>query len=120
MVIFSSYSLITNPLWALPIEVLNGMSYALSISAVISYAAHVSPVGAEGTLQGVVGMALTGIGSRFVVYEKNDNNNNKYLTDLMRLYGGNNKFNCLQGCPSEVLLVDICLKRLEVLLRLKT
>uniref|UniRef100_A0A2S2RAT1 Major facilitator superfamily domain-containing protein 6 n=1 Tax=Sipha flava TaxID=143950 RepID=A0A2S2RAT1_9HEMI len=62
-VIFSSYSFITNPLWTLPIEVLNGVSYALSFSVAISYAANVSPVGAEGTLQGVVGTALTGIGS---------------------------------------------------------
>jgi hypothetical protein len=46
----------------------------------------VSPVGAEGTLQGVVGTALTGIGSRFVVYEKNNNNNNKYLTDMMPVF----------------------------------
>lgn len=42
----------------------------MSFSAAISYAARVSPAGAEGTLQGVVGTALNGIGLRFIVDRK--------------------------------------------------
>jgi len=61
--IFSLYTIIENPLWALPVELLNGITFALSYSAAISYASLITPAGAEGTLQGVVGTAYTGIGS---------------------------------------------------------
>ncbi|XP_060874149.1 major facilitator superfamily domain-containing protein 6-like [Metopolophium dirhodum] len=61
--IFSSYTIIENPLWALPVELLNGITFAMSYSAAISYAALITPVGAEGTLQGVVGTAYIGIGA---------------------------------------------------------
>lgn len=60
--IFSAYSVIKDPLWALPVEVLNGIVFGLVYSAAISYAALVTPTGAEGTLQGFVGTALNGIG----------------------------------------------------------
>ncbi|XP_060874397.1 major facilitator superfamily domain-containing protein 6-like isoform X3 [Metopolophium dirhodum] len=59
---FYLYSIITNPVCVLPVELLNGITYALAYSAVISYAAELAPVGAEGTLQGIVGMAMEGIG----------------------------------------------------------
>ncbi|XP_015372474.1 PREDICTED: uncharacterized protein LOC107167801 [Diuraphis noxia] len=61
--IFSVYTIIENPLWALPVELMNGITFALSYSAAISYAALIAPTGAEGTLQGVVGTAYTGIGA---------------------------------------------------------
>uniref|UniRef100_A0A2S2PG69 Major facilitator superfamily domain-containing protein 6-B n=1 Tax=Schizaphis graminum TaxID=13262 RepID=A0A2S2PG69_SCHGA len=61
--IFSVYTIIENPFWALPVELLNGMTFALSYSAATSYAALITPTGAEGTLQGVVGTAYTGIGA---------------------------------------------------------
>ncbi|XP_026806833.1 major facilitator superfamily domain-containing protein 6-B-like isoform X1 [Rhopalosiphum maidis] len=61
--IFSVYTIIENPFWALPVELLNGMTFALSYSAATSYAALITPRGAEGTLQGVVGTAYTGIGA---------------------------------------------------------
>lgn len=61
-VTYLAYYFIRNPLWALPIEVLNGLAFGLPYSAAISYAAILAPVGAEGTLQGVVGMAIYGIG----------------------------------------------------------
>ncbi|XP_022177886.1 major facilitator superfamily domain-containing protein 6-A-like [Myzus persicae] len=61
--IFFVYTIIENPLWALPVELLNGITFALSYSAAISYAALITPTGAEGTLQGVVGTAYTGIGA---------------------------------------------------------
>ncbi|XP_016658375.1 major facilitator superfamily domain-containing protein 6-A isoform X2 [Acyrthosiphon pisum] len=61
--IFSLYTIIENPLWALPVELLNGITFAMSYSAAISYAALIAPAGAEGTLQGVVGTAYMGIGA---------------------------------------------------------
>ncbi|CAI6361482.1 unnamed protein product [Macrosiphum euphorbiae] len=60
--IFSLYTIIENPLWALPVELLNGITFGMSYSAAISYAALIAPDGAEGTLQGVVGTAYMGIG----------------------------------------------------------
>lgn len=60
--IFAAYTFIEDPLWTLPVEILNGAVFGLTYSAAISYAATVSPVGSEGTLQGTVGMALQGIG----------------------------------------------------------
>ncbi|KAL5236076.1 hypothetical protein ACI65C_003486 [Semiaphis heraclei] len=59
---FFLYSIISNPVWVLPVELLNGITYALGYSTAISYAAELAPVGAEGTLQGIVGTALEGIG----------------------------------------------------------
>lgn len=60
--IFYAYTFIKDPLWTLPVEILNGIVFGLTYSAAISYAALVSPAGAEGTLQGAVGVALQGIG----------------------------------------------------------
>lgn len=41
---------------------MNGVTYALAYSALVSYANHIAPVGTEGTLQGIVGATFTGIG----------------------------------------------------------
>lgn len=59
---FFLYSVIKNPVWVLPVELLNGITFALAYSAAISYAAHLAPVGVEGTFQGIVGTASLGIG----------------------------------------------------------
>lgn len=59
---FFLYSIIENPIWVLPIQALNGITHALSYSTIMSYVAQISPTGAEGTLQGIIGTALTGIG----------------------------------------------------------
>lgn len=61
---FYLYSIITNPVWVLPVELLNGVTYALGVSTAVSYVAAFSPVGAEGTLQGIVGMTVEEIGMR--------------------------------------------------------
>lgn len=62
LTVFFAYSIIKNPLWTLPLEIINGATFGMLYSAGISYAALVAPTGAEGTLQGVVGTALYGIG----------------------------------------------------------
>lgn len=60
---FLLYSIITNPVWVLPVEMLNGVTFALAYSAATSYAAQLAPVGSEGTLQGLVGTAQMGLGT---------------------------------------------------------
>ncbi|XP_060874398.1 major facilitator superfamily domain-containing protein 6-B-like [Metopolophium dirhodum] len=60
---FFLYSIITNPFYVLPVELLNGLTYALAYSAATSYVSELAPVGAEGTLQGILGTALLGIGA---------------------------------------------------------
>lgn len=59
---FFLYSVIKDPLWVLPVELTNGITFALAFVAGISYAAEVAPAGSEGTLQGLFGMAFHGIG----------------------------------------------------------
>jgi hypothetical protein len=66
---FFIYSIIEDPLWVLPVELTNGITFALAFVAGISYAAEVAPSGSEGTLQGLFGMAYHGIGN--VNYEYN-------------------------------------------------
>ncbi|VVC36477.1 Major facilitator superfamily domain,Major facilitator superfamily associated domain [Cinara cedri] len=60
---FFLYSIIKNPIWVLPVESCNGITFALAYSAAISYTCLLSPVGFEGTLQGIVGTSINGIGS---------------------------------------------------------
>lgn len=60
--IFFLYSIIENPVYVLPVEILSGIAFALFYSGAISYANLLTPAGAEGTFQGVVETAMTGIG----------------------------------------------------------
>ncbi|XP_060853720.1 major facilitator superfamily domain-containing protein 6-like [Rhopalosiphum padi] len=62
---FFLYSIIKDPLWVLPVELINGITFALAFVAGISYAAEVAPSGSAGTLQGLFGMAFHGIGISF-------------------------------------------------------
>ncbi|KAG8226881.1 hypothetical protein J437_LFUL005640 [Ladona fulva] len=60
---FGSLSFIPNPWWILPIEaVFQGPSYALSYTAIVGYAAVVSPAGASSTMQGLVAGIDDGLG----------------------------------------------------------
>jgi len=65
---FFLYSIITNPVWVLPVEILNGVTFALAYSAATSYAALIAPAGAEGTLQGLLGTAMIGLGKYNMQY----------------------------------------------------
>lgn len=67
---FFLYSIIENPIWVLPVELLNGITFALAYAATISYAAHLAPVGAEGVFQGIIGMFIQGIGLQFIYLRK--------------------------------------------------
>lgn len=48
---FLLYSVLSNPWWVLPIELLNGVTFGLFYSTMTSYASIVAPVGTEATLQ---------------------------------------------------------------------
>jgi len=69
---FFLYSIVTNPVCVLPVELLNGLTFALAYSAATSYAAEVVPAGAEGTLQRIVGTALFEIGMRMKIIISNN------------------------------------------------
>jgi MFS family permease len=60
---FLLYSVIRDPLWVLPVELLNGITFGLSYIAGISYSAKIAPNGSEGTVQGLFSMAFQGFGS---------------------------------------------------------
>ncbi|XP_055373690.1 major facilitator superfamily domain-containing protein 6-like [Condylostylus longicornis] len=56
------YSLMTNPWWVLPVEVLNGITYGLFSATMSSYANIIALPGTEATLQGLVGILYEGVG----------------------------------------------------------
>lgn len=48
------YSLVVNPWYFLPIELLNGLSHGIFYPNMISYASSIAPKGAQATVQGIV------------------------------------------------------------------
>ncbi|XP_055382593.1 major facilitator superfamily domain-containing protein 6 isoform X2 [Condylostylus longicornis] len=59
---FILYSILSNPWWVLPIELLNGITFGIFYSTMASYASIVAPPGTEATLQGMVGAIFEGVG----------------------------------------------------------
>lgn len=59
---FITYSIIRDPLWILPVEALNGITFGLFYVTCISYAVKIAPPGKEGTIQGLFFMAYQGFG----------------------------------------------------------
>lgn len=57
-----SYSLLSDPWYVLPIELLNGLTLGVYWSAMASYAYLVAPPGATSTLQGIFSAIFEGIG----------------------------------------------------------
>ncbi|XP_060834255.1 major facilitator superfamily domain-containing protein 6-A-like isoform X1 [Rhopalosiphum padi] len=53
---FFFYSVMTNPVWVLLIEILNGMAYALGRAVMVSYSRRISPPSAHHTVLGLVGL----------------------------------------------------------------
>lgn len=53
---FFFYSIITNPVWVLLIETLNGMMYALGRAVMVSYSRMISPPSTNHTVLGLVGL----------------------------------------------------------------
>jgi MFS family permease len=48
---FYFYSILVNPWWVLPIELLNGVTFGIFYATMASYASIISPTGCEATLQ---------------------------------------------------------------------
>lgn len=53
---FFFYSNMTNPVWVLLIEILNGMAYALGRAVMVSYSRRISSPSAHHTVLGLVGL----------------------------------------------------------------
>ena len=59
---FLLYSMLENPWYSLPIEILQGPTVALMFVSMVGYAYKIAPTGGEGTMQGVMGGVMEGIG----------------------------------------------------------
>jgi len=60
---FILYSLLSNPWWVLPIELLQGITFGMSYATMASYASIIAPSGTEATIQGLVGAIFEGVGT---------------------------------------------------------
>lgn len=59
---FMGYSLISNPWFLLPLELLHGPSLGLCWPTMVSYGDKVTPPGTKATIQGLIGAIFEGIG----------------------------------------------------------
>ncbi|XP_077301866.1 sugar baby transporter [Arctopsyche grandis] len=60
---FILYSILTNPWWALPIELFQGLTFGMLFATMNSYASLISPPGIEATVMGLVGAIFEGVGT---------------------------------------------------------
>lgn len=59
---FYLYSILTDPWAAVPIELLNGVTFGLFWPTMASYANIIAAPGTEATIQGLVGAVFEGVG----------------------------------------------------------
>lgn len=59
---FYLYSIITNPVWILPVELINGITFGLSYTVLIAYAKSIAPVCAVTTVLSISGALFEGVG----------------------------------------------------------
>lgn len=64
---FYLYSVITNPIWILPVELLNGITFGLCHAVLIAYARIISPPNSVTTVIGFAGALFEGVG-KFTSY----------------------------------------------------
>lgn len=62
---FFAYSILTNPIWVLPIELTNGITFGLAYAVLMSYASIIALPGTENTMIGLVAGVFEGIGKYF-------------------------------------------------------
>ncbi|GBM03833.1 hypothetical protein AVEN_231305-1 [Araneus ventricosus] len=62
---FGCYSIITNPWWALLIDITQGLTFALFHAAMTNFASTKAPEGVEGTIFGIFGGLIDGLGQAF-------------------------------------------------------
>jgi len=59
---FYLYSIITNPIWILPVELANGITFGLCNAVQLTYARKIAPVSAVTTIQSFSGGLYEGVG----------------------------------------------------------
>lgn len=59
---FYVYSIITNPIWILPVEFANGITFGLSFAVLMAYARIIAPPSAVSTVVGFAGALFEGVG----------------------------------------------------------
>lgn len=59
---FHLYSIITDPVWILPVELINGITFGLSHSVLMAYAKSIAPVSAVTTVLSFSGSLFEGVG----------------------------------------------------------
>lgn len=62
---FFAYSILTNPIWVLVIELTNGITFGLAYAVLMSYASVIALPGTESTMIGLVGGVFEGVGKYF-------------------------------------------------------
>jgi len=65
---FYLYSVITNPVWILPVEFVNGITFGLFHAVLMSYARIIAPKNAVTTLVGISGSLFEGVGTYIFVF----------------------------------------------------
>lgn len=60
---FYLYSIITNPLWILPVEFINGITFGLFYAVLMSYSRIIAPPNAVTTFIGLSGALTEGVGT---------------------------------------------------------
>lgn len=63
---FFAYSMLTNPIWVLFIELSSGINFGLAYAVLMSYASVLALPGTESTMIGLVGGVFEGIGECFI------------------------------------------------------
>lgn len=59
---FFLYSVITNPIWILPVELTNGLTYGLCHAVLLSHARIIAPPNVASTVVGFAGALFEGVG----------------------------------------------------------
>lgn len=62
---FFAYSILTNPVWVLAIELTNGITFGLAYAVLMSYASIIAVPGTENTMIGLVAGVFEGVGKCF-------------------------------------------------------
>jgi len=65
---FFAYSILTNPIWVLVIELTNGITFGLAYAVLMSYASVIALPGTENTMIGLVGGVFEGVGNYFKMF----------------------------------------------------
>lgn len=66
---FYMYSIITNPIWILPVEFCSGITFGLFFAVMMEYAKIVAPESAVTTMIGISGALFEGAGMCMTVYD---------------------------------------------------